>query len=209
MKSKILIILLLIFVFISSCARETGSCKITKAQEQIIPYEKGKVICFTDSIGESVYLTVIESKVIEYHESDGNLRNNYFTLKNKEVLLKSDTNNIEINLSAERYCWSDDYQGQFGVDIEQDTLNFYFQIDLDGNFLNYSEGYTFNYFHDSLKINNKVYYDVIEQKNDYSNYEGSIYISRLPIQLFYNKKVGILQIKRNGKDYLTLNDKNF
>ena len=57
--------------------------------------------------------------------------------------------------------------------------------------------YFSSYFYKSLEINGKVYFDVVELKDGFTNYWFK--------QLFYNKTYGILQINRDDKNSLTIN----
>jgi len=59
----------------------------------------------------------------------------------------------------------------------------------------------------SLEINGKVYYEVVEQKYNSTVYDGRGGQSKVFFQLFYNKTYGILQINRDGENFLTINSK--
>jgi len=190
MKAKILIILILPAV-LASCRKEVGRYDLTEAQKQIIPYEKGQVISFINSEGKTDNVTVTENKLYwdeEIIDSGGFIDNCVMFFKTKKVTLKSEEGNLVIYLKliANGKDVSPGYVNcSFLIDIRPigyfDLSN---AFDTEGNFL-------IGGIHDSLEINGKIYYNVIEK-------------TQVPIQFFYNKTYGILQIKRNGENYLTL-----
>jgi hypothetical protein len=208
MKSKILIIFALLSFLSSSCfiGREVGNCELTEAQKQIIPYEKGEIIGFIDETGLPGDAKVIKSEINRYREGVGTMVEHYVTHNFKTVTLKLEASNLEIGLQLNNSsdCLSHPYIIDLGYlriyEINNRSWYFVFKIDAEGNFLiGNSDSFPDSSvaFYDSLYINDKPYYDVVE---------GNI-LSEDDInwQLFYNKEYGILQIKKDGDDYLTIN----
>ncbi|MDR2840210.1 MAG: hypothetical protein LBV75_02935 [Paludibacter sp.] len=186
MKAKFLITLALA-VLVSSCYRvkDLGTFDLTNAQKQVIPYEKGQVISFIDSTGRSIDLTVTESELFWNQGRPNDEGWDYYHYRVKTATLKSAQNSkISFVLMIDAYnCFEEDY-------CKFEVAAFSFNVDVEGNFLTGT-------FHDSIEINNKVYYDVIEAENTYPN----------PTQLFYNKTYGILQFKKDVSGiFLTLNN---
>jgi len=181
MNAKILIILILPAV-LASCGKEITRYDLTEAQKQIIPYEKGQVISFIDSGGQTIDLTVRENK------TEWAFINDYLMYRSKLVSLKSESSilSISLEINSEDRCFGKDHCS-FKIGIYGEYFDLI--VDTKGNFfINSSMA-----FHDSLQINGKVYSDVVEKN------EGSK-------QLFYNKTYGILQVKGNGANILTLKD---
>ena len=68
-----------------------------------------------------------------------------------------------------------------------------------GNFLTVDNVIT---VHNSIEINSKVYYDVVESK--FIPNRQIIGEPGISMQLYYNKTYGILQIIREGENFLTI-----
>ena len=205
MKTKIFISLAVFALFITSCDydKERARYYLTEAQIQVIPYEKGQVVSFIDNTGQVIYFTVteIEQGFSRCYLDDfgvGYSSSDYASYEHKDITLKYEPNNFEIRLyigATGGLCeihslLSIVYSQGNGYSIFSSSLHY----DVEGNFsIN-----TYTIFHDSIEINGKVYYDVIEQNsNPYDKYLK---------QLFYNKTYGILQINRDGENFLTINE---
>ena len=190
MKSKTLIIIILTSILASSCCRSKEETRwdLTEAEKQLIPYELGQTINFIDSVGNPFVLTVTENSsrwhyyFIESHERC----ENYVSINRKTVRLKSDTYNLTISL------WINDYS----YTSKNEYLTFlitpfgcYFDI-------RYHEGGQFSMddyqnVYDSLIVNNKTYYEVVEK----------IEASR---SILYNKTDGILQVCDKNKELFSI-----
>ena len=212
---NITVVIFAIFAF-SSCCRgeELGRYEVTEAHKQLIPYKDGQVVSFIDGEGHTVDLTVIGSESSWYrHDVDGgNMCSDYIMFKVEGVHLESETNNIRIGLAIGVYDYFyRNYNGLLEVTIRPDNVvtiwqQFRLFSDAEGNFLTDSPLYlTENY--KSLEINGKVYYEVVEQKYNSTVYDGRGGQSKVFFQLFYNKTYGILQINRDGENFLTINSK--
>jgi hypothetical protein len=186
--------LFLLSILVSSCdfwGKEIGRCDLTEAQQKLFPYEEGQVISFIDNTETSIDFTVTDSKFKWNQGRPADEAYDYYTYRVKSVKLKSSQSNINFQLIVNGFnCCDRDY-----CELEVYPCRFSFASSMEGNFLND----TF----DSIEINNKVYYDVVEGiYHSISNFPSS---PDVVTQLFYNKTYGILQIKRDGADYLTLN----
>jgi len=215
MKIKFLITLTLLVVSVSSCdaceEKELGRCDLTEPQKQLIPYEKGQVYSFIDSRGLSIDLTVIRSEQTWLREDidGGNMCTDYIMFRNKGVILKSEPNNIEISLGISAGgCFSENAVGRLGIDIgiyNNRRCGYNLYSDAEGNFLTDNSFYVTE-IHKSVEINGNVYFDVVEQKYTLAD-EGISKPYRIFLQLFYNKTYGILQINRDGENFLTIKPK--
>ena len=112
------------------------------------------------------------------------------------VRLQSES--LRVTLSVNTYP---DYRANIinvGIGIGNEVTSPHYEIhyDNEGKFLEYG-----TFTHDSKEINGKVYYDVVEC-NTSNDVNGK---PTIPTQLFYNKTCGILQINRDGENFLTLN----
>lgn len=200
MKAKILIILILPVV-LASCTEEIRRCDLTKAQKQLIPYEKGLVISFIDSVGLTVDLTVTESQVSwTPKERYGGFIDVYVTKEVKLVILKSESNDLEVRLTICNSGGSEcSNYSSLSIDINKG-----WEFSLKSNTKGGIQPDRSVSFYESIKINDKVYYDVVEQKCDYNFFDNAGGQYQIPMQLFYNKTYGILQFKKEGENILTL-----
>ena len=198
MKTKILITLTLLTALttLCSCSKEVGRCDLTEAQKQVIPYEKGQVISFTDSAGHTVDFSITERKSEWYKEYyGGGFIEDHVMYRKEEVTLKNKSNNFEIHfwISAGE-CFGDGHNNSW-LAIKIPPYSIYFELfscDTKGNFLSDRDS-----IHDSIEINGNVYFDVVETNFVHSNYHKDL-------QFFYNKVYGILQINIDGENFLTL-----
>ena len=205
MKTKALVILTILFVLTSSCAKEIRRCKLAKAEKELIPYELGQIVNFTDRDGQVIELTVTSSKTVWHKETKGTFRNDYFSNEEKVTILKSENNNIDIKLEIyNQICNPYDYDlniedyGSLYIWLELYGSRLYsiIKTDTKGNILPTT-------IHDSMEFNNKVYYDVVEKSG--SEYTHDVYLDTV-WQLFYNKTHGILQINKEGENLLTIDN---
>jgi len=188
MKAKILIILTLLAIFTFSCNKDEY-CILTEAQKQIIPYKEGEVISFIDKAGVTVDLTVTKSQEKWIKERiDAAFGNSYYIIEQKSVILESESNNLRVCLTLESI---DGHKPPnpcaFLIEINNE-VRFLMISNAKGDFRKTDNSIT---LHERMKINNTVYYDVVE-KNENS------------MQLFYNKAYGILQINNANENFLTL-----
>ena len=203
MKTKILTALILLAVLNTACSRELGRCGLTEEQKKVIPYEKGQIISFIDGADQAVDLTVTEIKTEWYKETEGSFRDDYVSLGIKTAMLKSESNKLEIylRLVANGCSYGNDYCSlEIRVTPTPNQGYFKFTSDAEGIFLTFGSPS----FHDSIEINNKVYYDVAESK--FYSTSHNVNVPEIPMQLFYNKTCGILQINRDGENFLTISN---
>ena len=203
MKTKKIILLafVAVAVFASSCKKEIKY----EFPKGLIPYELGQIISFTDNEGKVIDLTVTENstKWIREDIDSGGLIDDEYTLSEiKTVVLKSEANNFEIRLVNGYHSDCDpckDYTLRIGIYVNN-RWDCILSFDRKGNYLNHGGSTS---FHESLEINGKVYLNVVEKIGcmDHGVYDGSY-------QLYYNKPYGILQINREGENFLTLNHSN-
>ena len=211
MKTKKII--LLAFIAILSAPSKGEEMKkylnFTEAQKQLIPYENGQVMRFMDSVGQAVDITVNKSEQPWFRgDFEGEDNGEYAKYRWKSATLKSGSDNFEIDMfiNPKYDHLSEDYSGWFSIAIkprDADIWWHFFYSDKEGNLTSDHPFYIIA-THKNLEINGKVYYDVVEQK-----YAGAVFYdggghSDVDYRLFYNKTYGILQIKRDDKNILTL-----
>lgn len=179
---KILIPLfaIIIVMFITSCDVAVERVPLMEYQKQMIPYKMGQKVCFTNEKGDtSCFIT--QDIITEWQD-------------NSEVLIKLWTQYRKVNLKSE--------SGE-QISLQVETLNdgkltlvingFHFSLWFDCNGQFYTDFPTRWYVYDSLSVNDKIYYDVVLEDDSQEN-----------MQLYYNKTHGILQVRKNGENLLTL-----
>ena len=196
----ILLALVSVFAFSSCKGEEICRSELSEGRKQLIPYEKGQVISFIDIKEQVIDLTVTESKMEWWQIKKDGFTDDYSSTQVKSVTLKSISGNIEISLEINADgCFSDGGYSMLDISINN-NWGIVLLSDTEGNLWTDSN----TSFHKSIEINGNVYYDVFEQKIDAAVHYGEYFPSK---QLFYNKTYGILQINRDGKNFLTLNPK--
>ena len=201
-----LIILILLAILFSSCIKDKyTSFKLTKEDKLMIPYELGQTVNFIDSLGQSFALTVIEDTIKWWSERESYaLYDEYLTWNERTVRLQSEHNDFEISLSvfANGIHHHGGHESNYiYIKTTDSSVSFALAYDKKWRFLTYNPDWWHSqYFHNSLIINNQIYYDVVED-NGYDRVK-SIYDTST--QVFYNKAYGILQI-RDGVNILTIN----
>lgn len=158
-------------------------------QKQMIPYTKGQKVRFTDAQGRTVLFTTKD--IITEWSQDGEA----FTiiwLQEYKVTLESESGEL-ISLqvgdfSYDYYALDNSYNR---ISLRLKDLRFSPPFDCEGKFYTHAEDGSQWHAYDSLSINDRIYYNVVEENNKNG-------------QLYYNKTYGILQVRQNGKDILTL-----
>ena len=206
MKTKKIILLALFAVsaFTNCKGEEYCRSELTEPQRQLIPYEKGAVYSFINSEGQVVDLTVTESKLDWLQLSIGSYKGDYASSEVKTVVLQSETADFEIKLQifSSDCAHNIDYSNLL-ISINN-SRDFDLNADAEGNFLDGSKYTTPISFYDNLEINKKNYHDVVERKYNRTIYDGAGGRHQVLMLLFYNKTYGILQINRDGENFLTL-----
>ncbi len=200
MKTKKMIALILLSVLALSCQQKEIYNELTEAQKQLIPYELGRVVSFIDNITEQVIsFTVIRDTTIFWFDDCDYSRNCVINEKRLVKLLSElDNSAISLSLDANRNR------------LQIHTFHRYFDLDYDANaqFETVEQDSYKQYLRDSIEINNNMYYDVVDcisESGGSYNENGETIPANTAMQLFYNKSYGILQIKREGKNVLTIN----
>jgi len=200
MKPKIFIILILIAVLVSSCwywfdYSYTKAC-FSEADKQIIPYKLVQTVNFIDSLGQYFILTVTRDSLFLVWEYDD------YCFERKEVYLQSDHNNFLISLTL-----SANYDNIINIYIRQFNFNFRLFYNSEGMFYTNTE-YNTQYYHESMEINNKIYYDVIEciGKNIFYANKPEQVQEYLSMRILYNKTYGILQLDEEDKTLFMINN---
>lgn len=189
-RLPILLLFAIMAVMAVSCDIAVERWPLMEYQKQMIPYQKGQVICFTDAKGGTTLFTTTDI-ITEWHE-DGTAFTKIWLQEYKVKLQSESGDMISLQVgtfSYDYYCLDNSYNR---IDLTFKDLDFSPPFDCAGKFYAHADNGSQWYAYDSLSINNKVYYDVVLEENGSNN------------QLYYNKTYGILQVRQNGKDILTL-----
>ena len=208
MKTKKIIVLALLAILVSSCicwgVRDVD-CYLTDVQKQFIPYKEGQVFSFTKSTGQTLDFTVSGVQVVPFEYRLGAYCTVYVVGEEKFASLRSESGTYRINIRS-TFNSSHSCCGYRSLQISITNMVFVLNAGNEGVFL-ISDDFTFLF--DSLEINGKVYYDVVKQKRlQWHNVPigSDERLEPTSWQLFYNKTYGILQIKRDGENFLVLNN---
>lgn len=169
----------------TSCYLAVERVPLMEYQKQMIPYKKGQKVCFTDAQGDTILFTTTDITTDWDWDETAVIK---FWIERYKVKLQSESGEqINLYMKSIEVDYGDD------CEIVISIKNSYFNLPFDctGKFYpraNYDGQWR---VYDSLSINDRIYYDVVEE-----NHKNG--------QLYYNKIYGILQLKQNGKDILTL-----
>lgn len=215
MKAIHSVILVTLVVLISSCCHEKkeGSVKLTEVQKQWIPYKKGDTVNFSGQGGKTVNCKVTEDKQTWSHVDifTESMCTDYFLFENRSIVLASVSDDLKITLrmSLNHDCEDENgnydgfsrWDGSCSIRIGMNMVYRYGKDYLYCSLLHLDkDGFvSSDKIHESLEINNQIYHNVIETNQTIGNDQKS------PVQLFYNKDYGILQIKVDNQNFLMLN----
>ena len=199
MKKTILKIMILNVVLASSCwdVDHSSDFRLRDVDKQMIPYKLGKTVSFVDSLGQNFVLKVIKDSLSRWMESE-----DYYEFR--QVYLQSEDSNVFISLlvvapstTVYNYNYIILYINQFYFPLRYNYSKGQFYTDTDRS----------QYIHDSLEINKKIFYDVVECiKTEATNKEESKEQERFPFRLLYNKMYGVLQLEDKEKTLFTINN---
>lgn len=198
MKQKILIILTLFTILVSSCWKcEKMYFKLTEVDNGMIPYKLGKTVNFIDSLGQPFVLTV------NVDEIGWTSREECERTYNRKVSLVSEHSDLKIGLRINGEQRSSPVSNYIEIWISLYNLNVQVYYDKDGQFINTGN----HHFRDCLEINNKIYIEVsefvISKNTGYPDYKELI-----QERFLYNKTYGILQVEYNDKILFTIDNKD-
>ena len=206
MKAKTLILLALVAILLSSCSLfafwgEVMRCDFTEA-EQIIPYRNGQVYSFIVSTGEVINVTAQRETIWLRHRLKVDNDTDYISYRRDIVSLNSESGNLRINFTftASRCLPSEIPRpggryntAMFSISHYDVGVGFSLRTNAEGILTDASD----TFFHESIEINSRVYCNVIERS--FLTNAGS------ERQLFYNTTYGILQVNKDGENFLTIN----
>ena len=196
MKTKKTILLALLTGLITSCTRPVyQSHELTEVDYQMIPYKLGQTVGFIDYEGQPFILTVTEDTT--RFSMSRQMDNLYYMYSSRTVRLQSEKLRIFLSIDSHR---SFEVYNVINVSINtniETTWSYYaIYYDKEGKFSEYGGGS----IHDSIDIDGKVYYDVVECNTN----KGANEQPAVPTQFFYNKTYGILQINIDGENFCTI-----
>ena len=196
MKPKILIILFILSVFLISCwEKNIKTYYLSDIDNQMIPYKLGDTVNFIDSLGNSFVMEVTDD-IIRLTEMDREDTERY---EYRDVTLISKSSNLKMLVGVQNGT------NRIVMQIKP-IFSFYIYIEYnkEGQLRTYTADNNKQCVHDSLEINNFIYYDVA----DYTISKISSYVERLPFRVLYNKKEGLLQLEDKDKVLFSIVNKN-
>ena len=169
MKTIHLIAIAGLLLLATSCvATEMNFSPLTDVDKQMIPYKPDDKIRFKNAQGDTLTMTIVRDitawAVFE----------EVMAYQSRLVWLKSRTTDERIDLLLDGW-----YTGctDITIRIHPNMGDVRIPYDKNGDFS--------SVVHESLQIDNHIYYDVTEVNGD--------------VQCFYNKTYGLLQVKKKGK----------
>jgi hypothetical protein len=162
----------------------------------MIPYKLGQTVNFVDSLGQPFVLKVTNDTTRSYSDEP-----EWVSVDEWLVQLKYEFSNFRISLVI------DAVHSQIRI-TPSIYHNYYFNLkyDEEGKFVtDTTRSFNKQYYYDSLEINNKVYYDVVENIicKAHTSHENE---NKIPIGLLYNKTYGVLQLADKDKVLFTIDN---
>ena len=189
MKRLPILLFMIMAVMAVSCDIAVERIPLMEYQKQMIPYQKGQTVCFTDANGKTILFTTTDI-ITEWDWDEAAFIKIW--LQKYKVKLQSESNDM---ISLQIGTFSYDYYildtSSNKVSLTLKDLHFGPPFDCAGKFYAHAEDGSLWHVYDTLSINNKEYYDVVLEEKGNN-------------QLYYNKTYGILQVRQDGKDILTL-----
>ena len=201
MKPKVLIIIILITVLEPSCHKYTYF-ELTDTDINMIPYKLEQTVNFIDSLGQNFVMTVKEDNNTWELQSD--IEKGEYRI----VRLQSEQSSLSFKLSVS----GSDRMSYYGIlDVYIKPFCYLISYNKDGQFTTgnaYSS--TKQYYHNSLEINNTIYYNVVEyiKVETFGYYDENKAMDSLPMRLLYNKTEGILQLEDKDKVLFSIENKD-
>ena len=211
MKTTHWIILTILAVLLSSCChpKEKAKLQFTKAQKQLFPpYQQDSIYSFVDQQGNTVDLQVTQRNKWWNQEDawdDGYCPADYIRYESEIIELNSTSNDFSIQFQMSFYVsWETDpwltwHKDYCLLDIKTNIVYHSWKESVDAGFKISNKGAYLvdsTSFYENIELNNHVYQNVVEMVQTIRN--------NIPVQLFYNKEYGIIQIKVDNESYLTL-----
>lgn len=211
MKTIHCIILTIFALLLSSCCapKEKARLQFTKAQKQLFPpYLQDSIYSFIDQQGNAIDLLVTQRNKWWNQEEAWDASYcpaDYIRYESEIIELNSTSSDFSIQFQMSFYVswandpwltWDGDYclfniKTNIVYPTWKEAVNAGFEISNKGAYLVDSTS-----FHENTEINNHVYQDVVEMTGTVRR--------KIPVQIFYNKDYGIIQIKVDNEIYLTL-----
>lgn len=190
MKTIHWIILGIITVFVFSCTPKPTRYPISEIIDRpMIPYSVGNRVRFINEKDDTITLTTTKET------SSWFLFEDIFLFERREILLQSDS--CDYSLSLLFNSWETEIIGNRKIFISfcqpiDDYCNGFVSYDAAGNFK--------QCVYDSLLINNKIFYNVSLQEDNYIVYPNQNHST----QTYYNKTYGVLQMILDERPVFTL-----
>lgn len=192
MKKYILIVICA--VLFASCGKSMDYYYLTDAIKAVVPYQLGDSERFINGNGDVVTLTVKSIEDEWYCETEGAFVEWGACFQYRDVRLLSEDGRDGISLWIGEWDWPYEHQPKIRLTFYPFNKQVTIQFDLSGNFAETRDSIK---IYDSILIGGQMYYDVVRTQNLLYDYYLGDYLD--PLQCYYNKPYGVLQIKENEK----------
>jgi len=206
---KVHFLIVLIVLFITSCCEdpeEIDRFDLTQAELDLIPYELNQTIHFQHNNGFEFDFQVVENTLSWEEEhpfcESPCCNQGFYSYQSKSTVLSSVYPNFNIKFHINSgYRISQGFNNSHLSDL-QISLNYdYFSILQSDSLAHFICDNTM-IFYDSLVLNQRLFYDVIEAPlTKYQIFDTTL--SR-PKSILYNQQFGLLQIKTNKNESYTI-----
>ena len=182
--NKYLIIVLLLLGACCKDSIELNRYLLTDTEKSFISYSNNQKVRFVHSNGFEFDINVSNITISLERTKTEHCGENYVSFENKLVNLQSNTPELYINISIVPFEYYND-----NISI---SVNNYFFV---SKSINSAPDI------DTLKLGDRIFLDVYEFTNEY--YDPAIICPEI---VFFNKNVGIIQIKMTNDETFTITD---
>ncbi len=198
---KILFIVLILGVFLSSCrdkSVEIARFELSEAEKNLVPYHSGQQVNFIHSNGYEFSFNVTEEKLEWFKHVDfcewGCRNQDYYSYQVKTVILESTYPVLRLRFCIGGDAWQEYYSDVLNFDINQRN---FLSMPFDSNAQFICDSLTGIIAYDTVLIGTTKYFNVFE-KSFYSSYFVDSTVLA-PKSIFYNSQ-GLLQIKMSNDE---------
>lgn len=200
--------LLLITLFIASCCTdesvETARYELSTAELSLIPYKSGEKISFVHSNGYTFDFKVIEDTTqwMQYFDfCEWNCcGQDYFSYQVKTAVLESVYPKFQFEFSLGTSIYSEYSPGILNIQLNYSRS---VQFPYDSSATIICDTLSKTVFHDSIYLNDKLFFNVFEKDFETYNYFSDSSVLS-PKTLYYNNQ-GLIQFKMSNNETYTIN----
>lgn len=158
---------------------------LSESVRQMVPYQLGEEVRFTDETGSQIMLTVEKREDYWWKFSERELES-WFQYRN--IKLQSSNSQHGIDLKLEEWHFIFTHAPRISLAFQPLGKTMVIDFDLEGHFTIPQK--------DSIMIGGWMYYDVAETQMVYDGLNND---KKDTLQCYYNKPYGVLQVKENDR----------